>query len=300
MQLTADALQVATQEIKQALNLLSELFSIRTAFLYGVAQEVYQNEIAGQSGAFRPYCQLIQTELKHKCFACDADKFRQAAGSREPLLYRCYNGLYEMFLPLYLEGFLVGYLHFGQVRSEEDFAQIRRECRLDEHSRVEELEMHYYQMEVVPKEKLRLIAQLFKQLAAQLLHHKLIALRKARPEYYLKQYVEENLAGNISIQAAASYIDRSVSFVTHQFKQIYGCSFHEYVLNCRIEKARTYLTSKSIAETAGLCGFKNRYHFSRVFKQYTGTTPAQYQKVETDPVLPMSSLLVAQRDNQDQ
>ncbi len=282
MQLTADALQVAKQEIKQALNLLSELFNIRTAFLYGVAQEVYHNEIAGQNGAFRPYCQLIQTELKHKCLACDADKFRQAATSREPLLYRCYNGLYEMFLPLHVEGFLVGYLHFGQVRSEEDFAQIRTECRLDEHSRVEELEVHYQQMEVVPKEKLRLIAQLFKQLAAQLLHHKLIALRKARPEYYLKQYIEENLAGSVSIQAAAGYIGRSASFVTHQFKQFYGCSFHEYVLSYRMEKAKVYLSSKSIAETARLCGFKNRYHFSRVFKQFTGTTPAQYQKMENN------------------
>jgi ligand-binding sensor protein len=225
MQITADALQVAKQEIKQALNLLSELFNIRTAFLYGVAEEVYQNEIAGQNGAFRPYCQLIQRALKHKCFACDADKFRQAASSREPLLYRCYNGLYEMYLPLHLEGFLVGYLHFGQVRSEEDFALIRTECGLNEHSQVEELERHYQQMEVVPKEKLRLIAQLFKQLATHLLHHKLIALRKARPEYFLKQYIEENLAGSISIQAAAGYIGRSVSFVTHQFKQFYGCSF---------------------------------------------------------------------------
>jgi two-component system response regulator YesN len=136
-------------------------------------------------------------------------------------------------------------------------------------------------MEVVPKEKLRLIAQLFKQLATHLLHHKLIALRKARPEYFLKQYIEENLSGSISIQAAAGYIGRSVSFVTHQFKQFYGCSFQEYVLNYRMEKAKAYLTSKRIAETAGLCGFKNRYHFSRVFKQYTGTTPAQYQKAES-------------------
>lgn len=119
------------------------------------------------------------------------------------------------------------------------------------------------------------------KLAAQLLYHKFITLRKARPEYYLKQYIAENLAGSISIRAAAGYIGRRVSFVTHQFKQFYGCSFQEYVLSYRIEKAKAYLTSKSIAETAGLCGFKNRYHFSRVFKQYSGTTPAQYQKSES-------------------
>ncbi len=140
--------------------------------------------------------------------------------------------------------------------------------------------MHYGQMEVVPKHKLRLIAQLFKQLAAQLLHHKLIALRKARPEYYLKQYIEENLAGNISLPGAARYIGRSVSFVTHQYREFYGCSFGEYVLRHRIEKAKTYLLNKSIGETTRLCGFKNRYHFSRVFKQFTGTTPAQYEKRE--------------------
>ena len=77
---------------------------------------------------------------------------------------------------------------------------------------------------------------------------------------------------------AAAYIGRSTSFVTHQFKQYYRCTFLEYVWKRRIEKAKSYLASKTIAETARLSGFKNRYHFSRLFKQVTGISPAQYQK----------------------
>ena len=66
--------------------------------------------------------------MKERCIACDQEMFKKAKNSNSPLLYRCFNGLYEMFLPLYIENILVGYLHFGQVRSEEDFDLIAKEC----------------------------------------------------------------------------------------------------------------------------------------------------------------------------
>lgn len=269
---------MARPQIKQLLDLLGALFNLRTAFFYGVSPEGHLQEIAGQTGAFRPYCQLIQTELKAKCAACDRVQLAAAARGHAPWLYRCYNGLYEMVLPLRVDQRIAGYLHFGQVRSGESFAQIRQECKLEQHSQVAALQEQYEQMDIVPQQKLQLLAQLFTQLAGQVLQNQWVSLRKASPLHVVRQYIEENLSGPVTVAGAAASCGRSPSYVTHQFRQQHGRSFQQYVLARRVEQACRLLGRHTVAEAAVQSGFKSRYHFSRVFKQLTGAAPTQYQK----------------------
>ena len=118
MELNHEDLIIERLQIKKMMDLLSNLFSIRTSLIYAIDDDNYTSEIAGNNGDYQKYCVLIQEEMKDRCIACDIDKFKEAQESRKPLLYRCYNGLYEMYLPLFIETELVGYLHFGQVRTE--------------------------------------------------------------------------------------------------------------------------------------------------------------------------------------
>jgi len=196
---------------------------------------------------------------------------------RSPLLYQFYNGLYEMILPLYIEDHIIGYLHFGQVRSEDSFEKILNECALSSHSKVDLLRKEYQKMQIFHKEKLLLISDLFSRISEIILKNHLVEIQKARPEYYLKKYINDNFSSDISIKKAAAYIGKSPSYITHQFKKHFQCTFHQYLLKFRIDKAKEFLKSKSIGETAEACGFKNRYHFSKVFKKYSGITPKQYK-----------------------
>jgi len=270
-------LHVEVDEIKGMMDLLSSLFSIRSSFIYAIESDQYTEEIAGNNGDYQEYCKIIQKELKHKCIECDRDKFREASEKRVPLLYRCYNGLYEMFLPLFIENTLVGYLHFGQVRSEEDFDSISKECCLHQHSRQKELEKSYNSMQIIEKEKLLLISKLYLKFAEIILKNALIELRRGKPENYLKKYIEENLAKPISVKSAAEFVNRSPSYVTHKFKEIYGNTFHGYLNIMRIEHSKKLLMKNSISQTYQLCGFNNRYHFCKVFKKVEGITPRKYQ-----------------------
>lgn len=273
-----DKLLIEVDEIKKMMDLLSNLFSIRTSFIYStIDDDKYINEIAGNNGDYQSFCKLIQLELKHKCVACDRDMFKEANSKQKPVLYQCYNGLYEMFLPLFIENSLAGYLHFGQVRSEKDFRTILTECSLYEHTQVDKLEETYNSMNIITKEKLLLISELFQKFADIILKNRLIELRKAKPEYFLKKYIIDNLTKPIDVETAAAFICRSPSYVTHNFKEKYNMSFHQYLTLMRVEHAKTLLKNNPISDVFELCGFKNRYHFSKVFKKIEGITPYEYK-----------------------
>jgi AraC-like DNA-binding protein len=278
MYILSEELNIETKEIKKLLDLLSNLFNIRTAFIYAINEQHYYEEIAGKNGDFHEYCYLVQTELKEKCTSCDSDKFSEAKNKREQILYRCYNGLYEMFLPIFIENILVGYLHFGQVRGEDEFSLVLKECNLHEHSKVKILESIYNSMPVFKTNTLILISEVFQIIAQTILRERMIELKKANPLFYLKKYVDENYNNDINIQSAAEYIGRSTSFVTHSFKNEFNTSFNNYRNDKRIERAKNLLKSHSISETYELCGFKNRYHFSKVFKKNMNITPYEYQQ----------------------
>ena len=272
-----EELIIEVNEIQKMMDLLSNLFSIRTSFIYDIDDEKYVKEIAGKNGDYQDYCVLIQKELKHKCIACDRDKFREASEKKKPILYQCYNGLYEMFLPLFIDSTLVGYLHFGQVRAEDPFEEIKKDYALHEHSEVEGLKNSYNAMAVIPKEKLMLIADVFQKFSELILNNRFVELKKAQPEHYLKKYIDENLSNFITVQSAAEFVNRSPSYVTHKFKELYSESFHHYLNNARVSKAKALLKSNTIDQIYAQCGFKNRYHFSKVFKKMVGITPRKYQ-----------------------
>lgn len=65
------------------------------------------------------------------------------------------------------------------------------------------------------------------------------------------------------------------------FKEQFGTSPRQYILELRLKKARQLLTGSRLAinRIAESCGFTNPYHFSRAFHQATRLTPTEYRKI---------------------
>ena len=93
-------------------------------------------------------------------------------------------------------------------------------------------------------------------------------------------YIEGHLAGDLSVPALAEVADLSLAHLARVFMRWTGMTPANYVRTARVNRARGMLgdPDPSIKKIALAVGFKNPYHFSRVFTQVDGLTPTLYRK----------------------
>ncbi len=96
----------------------------------------------------------------------------------------------------------------------------------------------------------------------------------------LLTYIEKHISEDLSNKVLANHTKLATNAFTRLFTQEVGSSPQKYVKKKRIDKASVLLhhTNKTIEEIASDCGFADRYHFSRIFKEITNISPASYRK----------------------
>jgi len=95
-----------------------------------------------------------------------------------------------------------------------------------------------------------------------------------------KQFIEENYNQEISLMDIATYINYSVYYIVHTFKKELGISPIQYLMHCRMEKAKELLstTNRTVSDVALEVGYQNKNYFAMLFKRNTGITPGKYRK----------------------
>ena len=65
-----------------------------------------------------------------------------------------------------------------------------------------------------------------------------------------------------------------------EYKQFFGLSCQQDMINARLKFAKYYLQNSdmNIGSLAGFCGYENELHFMRQFKKFTGLTPSEYRR----------------------
>jgi AraC family transcriptional regulator len=102
------------------------------------------------------------------------------------------------------------------------------------------------------------------------------------PKYKLREvieYINTHLENNLALSELAAVACISQTYFASLFKQSMGITPHQYVMQCRIEKAKVLLRESqlTLVEVSQQVGFQNQSHFTRVFKQYTSVTPKVYK-----------------------
>lgn len=95
------------------------------------------------------------------------------------------------------------------------------------------------------------------------------------------EYIQENIAQDISLDFLSSKFFISKYHLGHLFKEVTGYPVMEYVIHRRIILARQLLHKNySVQKTGELIGFNDNSHFIRTFKNIMGVSPGQYKKIE--------------------
>jgi AraC family transcriptional regulator len=96
----------------------------------------------------------------------------------------------------------------------------------------------------------------------------------------LKAFVEEFLAQDIGLIDMAAVAGYSPDHFSRCFRETFGVSPYRYLLNRRVERAKSMLRDRSLSITtiASACGFAGQSHLNAVFKRIAGTTPGKYRK----------------------
>jgi AraC-like DNA-binding protein len=98
--------------------------------------------------------------------------------------------------------------------------------------------------------------------------------------YRIINYLHKNYTEEISLDRLAKKFYINKFYLCTLFKSITGLSPAQYLLNCRILKAKNLLLRNySVGEVCDLSGYNNMSHFSRSFKQRTGMSPKRYQMI---------------------
>lgn len=95
------------------------------------------------------------------------------------------------------------------------------------------------------------------------------------------RYITESYSdSNISNELLSELCGMSTVYFRRTFVSVYGISPIKYLHNFRMEKAKAILRSdfETIEQVALSVGYNSIYHFSKMFKVYTGISPLEYSK----------------------
>ena len=93
------------------------------------------------------------------------------------------------------------------------------------------------------------------------------------------QYMESHYQNNITIEEIADVCRLNRSYFSKLFKEKEGCSPQKFLIRLRLSKAADLLrnTTMTVSTISISCGYPNKLHFSKAFKQHYGVSPREWR-----------------------
>lgn len=103
-----------------------------------------------------------------------------------------------------------------------------------------------------------------------------------------KQYIEENLAEDLSLEAVAAKVFISPKYMSKLFKEELSVTYTEYVTSRRMERAKELIENNNmtIERIASSVGYGTPAYFIKRFKEMYGCTPGHYLRNTASAGLP--------------
>lgn len=125
------------------------------------------------------------------------------------------------------------------------------------------------------------LASLYCLLMAQSWHPEVFHSRRgAQSLFEIKEYLRSHLSEKITLDMLSEKFYMNKYYLSRLFKNEYGLTTGDYLLQVRISRAKELLrfSSLSVEEIGVRCGIAPLYYFSRIFKQAEGVSPRDYRR----------------------
>ena len=95
---------------------------------------------------------------------------------------------------------------------------------------------------------------------------------------HIQEYMQENVAGNLTFAQVCRYSAQSATNLKTVFKSVTGMGVMEYYRKLKIDAAKRLMREghHNITQIADQLGYTSVHYFSRHFKRATGMTPSEY------------------------
>jgi AraC family transcriptional regulator len=130
---------------------------------------------------------------------------------------------------------------------------------------------------------LELLASLIQQsTASKSLSEKKLSLT-AHILHRVLDFIDSNLDSDLALSALSKVANLSEFHFLRAFKAEMGVTPHQYVLDQRLQRAKTRLekSGANVADIAMDCGFASHQHLSTVFRRVVGHCPSEHRKRST-------------------
>jgi AraC-like DNA-binding protein len=265
--------------VEEILDRFSSLFGIRIAFFSRTGEDLKVGQNRGNS----VYCMLLREWLfgDSVCLALDALKRDEAARIGNLICYECHGGLMEAIKPVHYKNILLGYAMIGQFRTRKDLPKSVADGWLVKNRDLRELRSAYRQLPFVGQNRLEDILAFFSMIVDHVVTQHMISIKGDLLLEELLTYMEEHIGENISLSDASAFAHRSVSTVTHAFRERLGKSFKEVLIEMKLQKAEEFLSSDpnaTVSAAARGVGYNAPLYFSRLYKKVRGIPPSKYRR----------------------
>lgn len=271
-----------TYNLQAVQELLRDFFNLTGIKLCFYDSE--ENELCYFPEKLSGFCYLLRKndEMDKRCRECDAYAFSVCKKTRKQYVYTCHAGLLECISPILYDKKIIGFIVIGQIKTHEhtDFGKIAD--RLPEEWK-DELAARFENLPSVDIQKLNSAIRILGACTGYEYLKGLINAAQSKIDVLIGAYIDENLSGDLSVQALCSRFHLSHSEIYSIFKEYFHATPADFVKARRLNGACELLknTALPVNKIAVQCGIPDYNYFSKIFKRAFAVSPVQYRKSET-------------------
>ncbi|MBQ2614878.1 MAG: PocR ligand-binding domain-containing protein [Clostridia bacterium] len=227
------------------------------------------------------YCRAVQTTEAgvRACRHSDRQLLEACTASKKAEMHICHAGLVDLAIPILFGDDIIGYIIFGEMKSNADFSAYQgylSQLGLA----TEEVETLYRQLPLYDSDKIDSVSRIAIMLVKHLLLENMLKPDLSESVQKAVAFINENLEQDLSIHQIAKGINVSKSALYKKFHEHFHCTVSKYINTRRVEKSMELLakTNLSIEEISQRVGFSSASYYSKMFKKQIGVAPLKYRK----------------------